>query len=91
MSSFLSASNIFLIFFLVRPSRWFLIRDCGFREHLSRALPTENIFFLLRSIRTEHLIPKYLAGLIDTLEIIIEWLQVSVSEYATDKYLRLKL
>ena len=79
MSSFLSASNIFLIFFLVRPSHWFLIPDWGFREHLSHALPTENIFYLLQSIRTERLIPEYAGGVIDTLEIIIEWLQVSVN------------
>ena len=54
-----------------------------FREHISRALPTDMIFHLLQSIPSESLLrfpgdpreSKY-----HTLEIIIEWLQVSVSE-----------
>ena len=58
--------------------RWSIGSNWSFREHLSRALPTEMIFGLLRSIRSEHLIGEYSAEL--TLEIIIEWLQVSVSE-----------
>jgi hypothetical protein len=52
--------------------------DWSFREHVSRALPTNLIFFLLRSIRSECLIRDYSAELmLDTLEIIIKWLQVS--------------
>ena len=54
--------------------------DWSFREHLSRALPTKSIFYLLRSICLERLIGDCSTGLVlDTLEIIIKWLQVSVS------------
>ena len=53
-------------------SDWFLI------EHLYRALPTEMIFNLLRSIRAESLIHARSAELM--LEIISLWIQVSVSE-----------
>ena len=39
------------------------------------------IFYMLRSIPSEFLIPYYFAELkVDTLEVIIKWLQVSVSE-----------
>ena len=39
------------------------------------------IFYLLRSIPLETLIRDHLAeSMLDTVEIIIEWLQVSVSE-----------
>ena len=49
-----------------------------FREHLSHALPTERIFNLLRSSPSERLILLYSPELmIDILEIIIKWLQVS--------------
>ena len=54
--------------------------DWCFWEHLSRALPTEMILNLLRSIRSERLMPvrKYSAKvMLDILEIIIMWLQVS--------------
>ena len=48
-------------------------------EHLSRALPTEKIFYLLRSFPSEHIINHaHCAEFM--LEIIIKWLQVSVSE-----------
>ena len=60
-------------------SDFFLNPDLTFREHLSRALPTEKIFYLLRSIRSECLLREYSAELMfDTLEIIVKWLQVSV-------------
>ena len=65
----------------VRPipsSRSSIGSDWSFKEHLSRALPTEMIFSLLRSIRSECLIGQYSAELI--LEVIIKWLEVSVSE-----------
>ena len=53
----------------------------SFEEHLSHALPTEDFFNLLRSIRSESLSDYYSPKLLlDTLEIIIKWLQVSVSE-----------
>ena len=53
----------------------------SFREHLSRALPTGMIVYLLGTIRSEGLISDYSRELmLDTLEIIIKWLQVSVSE-----------
>ena len=57
----------------------------AFREHISYALPMKEIFYLLRSIP-----PKFFIGICDdsfelelqseTLEIIIKWLQVSVSK-----------
>ena len=47
------------------------------REHLSFALPTEMVFFLLRLISLYHLAPELL---LDMLETIIKWLQVSVTE-----------
>ena len=60
---------------------YFLDPDWTFREHLSRALPTKRIFYLLRSIDSECLIRDRFAELkLDALEIIIKWLQVSVSE-----------
>ena len=67
--------------------------DWVFREHISHALPTEMIFYLLRSISSEILTycPLFVMwksdrkpgrkSKLDTLEIIIKWLQVSVSEY----------
>ena len=69
-----------------------LFPNWSFREHLSRALPTEMIFYLLRSIRSECLIQDYSAELmLGVLEIIIEWLQVSIDNTASDKPLRLKI
>jgi hypothetical protein len=85
--SFLSALNIFLIDSVsVRsscnsiPSRA-LIPD--WTEHLSRALPTEKIFYLLRSNKSElyiYIHDNSAELMLDTLESIIKWLQVSFSE-----------
>ena len=52
----------------------------AFKEHISHALPTELIFYLLRSIPSESLVP-FNTMMLSTLEIIIKWLQVSVREY----------
>ena len=73
VSSFLSASNIFLIVILLDPPHFLVVRwDWSFRDHLSRALPTERIFYLLRSIRSERLIRDNSEELLlDALEIII--------------------
>jgi len=61
--------------------------DWSFWEHLSRALPTEMIFFLLRSIRSECLIHRYSGELmLDILEIIIKWLEGLGSERPSDLY-----
>ena len=55
-------------------------------DHLSRALPTENIFGLLRSIRSESLMrPSHyghypVQSSFDVLKVIIEWLEVSYRE-----------
>ena len=57
--------------------------ELAFREHISRALPTEVIFNLLKTIPSESLVrfpgdpgeSEY-----RTLEIIIKWLEVSVCE-----------
>ena len=59
--------------------------DRAFKEHISHALPTEMIFYLLRSIPSKLLLLRrslhYLEkSELETLEIIIKWLQVSVSE-----------
>ena len=64
--------------------------DCV-REHLSRALPTERIFNLLRSISSVSHIPKYSQKLRDILEIIIKWLQVSCWWMQLKKLFRLKI
>ena len=85
MSSFLLALNIFDFpyCYSVRHSYSFLrfIPIRSLWEHLSQALPTEMIFDQLRSIRSDRLIRDYSTGLmLDTLDIIIKWLQVSVSE-----------
>ena len=83
VSYFLSPSNIFLIAIFVRclpHSRW-VNPDWSFRGHISRSLPSETIFRLLRSISSEFLIRanEYSEEVkLDTLEIIIKWLQVSV-------------
>ena len=60
----------------------------AFKEHISHALPTEMIFYLLRSIPSKLLVWDYDNSrklTLYTLEIIIKWLQVSVSVNATDK------
>ena len=54
--------------------------ELAFREHISRAHPTEMIFHLLRSIPSESLVRFPGESKYHTLEIFIEWLQVSVSE-----------
>jgi len=63
---------------------WFISSDWSFKEHLSRALPTELIFRLLRLIRSDRLVGEYSAELI--LEIIIKWLQGLGSERPGDLY-----
>ena len=53
----------------------------AFREHISRALPTEKIFHLLQSIPSERLLRFPRESEYNTLEIIIKWLEVSVNEF----------
>ena len=96
MSSFLSASNIFLIVILLDPFSsslyyYILNSDWSFKGHISCALPTKMIFNLLRSIRSKRLISHYSSELmLDMLElIIIKWLQVSFTE-CNRQTLRLK-
>jgi len=63
---------------IYRSSDSFFKANWSFKEHLSRALPTDMIFCLLRSIRSGHLKCDNSAESIqmpDTLEIIIKWLQ----------------
>ena len=67
----------------VRRSVFFVNPDSDsiYREHFCRALPTEMFFYLLRSIPSVRLIHDYsVESMLDMLEIIIKWLQVSVSE-----------
>ena len=85
MSCLLSPSNIFLIAIFVRflPHRPGVNPDWSFRGHISGSLPTEKIFYLLRSIPSKFLIrASYYSQEVrlDTLETIIKWLQVSVIE-----------
>ena len=54
--------------------------ELAFREHISRALPTEMIFHLLQSIPSERLLRFPGESEYHTLEIIIKWLEISVSE-----------
>ena len=76
----------------VSPSIYLFDLEWTFREHLCHALPTEKIFYLLRSIRSECLIRDYSVELVlDMLEVIIEWLQVSCWWISTtDKSLKTK-
>ena len=62
----------------------------SFREHLSRARPSLMIFRLLRSLRSECLSDYSPELMLDMLEDIIKWLQVSVKWMQPDKPLRLK-
>ena len=56
------------------------LRCRSLKEHLPNSLPSEKIFYLLRSIPLESPIRDYSAEwILDTLEIIIKWLQVSVN------------
>ena len=68
--------------------------DRAFREHISHALPTEMIFYLLRSIPSSlmrrHPLNYFGESDIGTLVIIFKWLQVSVSE-CNRQTLRLKI
>ena len=69
------------LMFSVRHHYRLLNPDPSLWEHLSHALPTKKIFQHLRSIRLDRPIHDYSTGLmLDTLEIIITWLHVSVSE-----------
>ena len=79
-------SNISLCYVQVRRSfnvyRYSLNPRWSLREHISRARPTEMIFHLLRSIPSECLLDVYPVDMgLDILEVIIKWLQVSVSEW----------
>ena len=90
VSPFFSESNFYLYCQCSEYSRF--SPDIGsplqfpawhFGEHLSRALPTEMILYLLRSIDLQRLqlhdySPK---SMLDFLETVIKWLEVSVSMY----------
>ena len=80
-------------YYSLRHTYYYLIPDWSLWGHLSLALPTEMIFHQLRSIHLDRLERDYSTELmLDALEIIIKWLQVSVSAVnATDKPLRLKI
>ena len=60
-----------------------LNQESNFREHISRALPTELIFHLLGSIPLHVLHGRRYSAesMFDTLELVNKWLQVSVIEY----------
>ena len=73
-TSFLTVIPLDPVPFPIADPNW------SFREHISHALPTERIFHLLRLISSKYLMRDYDGKLIpDILEIIIKWLQVSVS------------
>ena len=96
MSSFLLESNVFFDCWSSRHSRFsdyddsLRFPDWRFVEHLSHALPTEMIFYLLQSIDLHRLqLQDYgLKSMLDLLKIIIKWLEVSVSIY--DRQTQLK-
>ena len=68
-------------FYSARDSYPPLIPDRSLWEHFPRALPTEMIFDQLRKIPSDRLLSGYSTELkLNTLEIIVKWLQVSVSE-----------
>ena len=67
--------------FSVRHHYRLLNPDPSLWEHLSHALPSKLIFSHLGKIYIDRLKYDYSTELmLDTLEIIIRWLQVSVSE-----------
>ena len=67
--------------YYVRLHPFRLDRNWSFIDHLSCALPTETIFDLLESIRSESLIPHYSEEFVfDMLKVIIKWLEVSFKE-----------
>ena len=81
MSSFFLCIKYLPYCYSVRSYYYELDLDWSFLEHLSRALPTEMIFCQLRSINSYRLIPDLSAELmLDMVEIIVRWLQVSVSK-----------
>ena len=72
--------NCFSVRSFVSPCPY-IRSDWAFRGHISRALPTEMILYLLRSSRSEFLLCRLSReSNLDTLKIIIMWLQVSVIE-----------
>ena len=52
----------------------------AFTEHISHALPTEMIFYLLQSIPSDFVYLYSGSSPLYTLGIIVKWLQVSLSE-----------
>ena len=72
--------NCFSVRSFVSPCPY-IRSDWAFRGHISRALPTDMILYLLRSSRSEFLLCRLSReSNLDTLKIIIMWLQVSVIE-----------
>ena len=66
-------------FYYVRPQPFScpVGMNWSYMDHLSRALPTENIFNLLRSLCQGLRIPRYISVTVDMLMVIIKWLEVS--------------
>jgi len=76
---------------IYQRSFFFLDRDWTFREHVSRALPTEKNFYLLRSIPSDNLARDHTAkSMLGVLEIVIKWLQGLGSERPSDLYDRFR-
>ena len=56
----------------------------SFKDHLPPTRPTENIFNLLESLRSESLLRRYPAELVfDMLNVVIKWLEVSFRQLDT--------
>ena len=72
-------------YYYVRSLRFSSVKqNWSFKDHLPRTRPTENIFNLLESLRSESLSRRYPAELaFDMLKVIIKWLEVSFRN-ATD-------
>ena len=61
--------------------RYHVLLEEVFAEHLSHALPTETIFYFLRSIPSTLILHGCSIELtLNMVETIVKWLQVSVSE-----------
>ena len=101
MSSFIFIESL-PNFYPVSSSPFYLYNcnispDWAFRDHISRALPTEIIFYLLELIPSKSFMKVYSKeSMLYTLGIIIKWPQVSVIEgfvncSVVDKPLKLKI
>ena len=73
-------------YYYVRSLRFFcpVFLNWSFMDHLPYASPTENIFNLLESLRSESLLRRHTAEVVfDMLNVVIKWLEVSFRQLDT--------